>query len=187
MILELRNPDYHDGGAHRRRDQRLFAAKRFRKPSPSSGTPRSVILPAAGASATRFHGADRRIAGRARHGGARRDRCAHRHRGDRPGRADFDGRGDAWHAHVRVSETRRPRSRALSNGKTVVTPQTQIDVEQAGGQVAVVKRHRACAPGRRPQRLGVKPSGIIAICRRSRPPARCRPTSSSSSVGPAKA
>jgi len=51
----------------------------------------------------------------------------------------------------------------LSNGKTVVAPRTQVDVNEAGGQVAVVggSSLRALVAGL--NRLGVKPSGIIAI------------------------
>ncbi len=50
-----------------------------------------------------------------------------------------------------------------SQGKTVVTPRTQIDVTEPGGQVALVSGSslRALVTGL--NRLGVKPSGIIAI------------------------
>ena len=66
--------------------------------------------------------------------------------------------------NVRITETPQASQPApLSNGKTVVTPRTQIDVNEAGGQVAVVSGSslRALVSGL--NRLGVKPSGIIAI------------------------
>ena len=66
--------------------------------------------------------------------------------------------------NVRISETPQvSQPGPLSNGKTVVTPRTQVDVNEAGGQVAVVSGSslRALVAGL--NRLGVKPSGIIAI------------------------
>ena len=66
--------------------------------------------------------------------------------------------------NVRITETPEvSQPNAFSKGKTVTTPRTQIDVEQSGGQVAVVKRAslRALVAGL--NRLGVKPTGIIAI------------------------
>jgi flagellar P-ring protein precursor FlgI len=65
---------------------------------------------------------------------------------------------------VRVTETptvSQPLPR--SQGQTVVTPRTQIDAEQQGGQVAIVggSSLRALVSGL--NRIGVKPSGIIAI------------------------
>jgi flagellar P-ring protein precursor FlgI len=66
--------------------------------------------------------------------------------------------------NVKISETpevSQPNARSL--GKTVTTPRTQIDVEQTGGQVAVIQGAslRALVAGL--NRLGVKPTGIIAI------------------------
>jgi flagellar P-ring protein precursor FlgI len=66
--------------------------------------------------------------------------------------------------NVRITETPQVSQPApLSNGKTVVTPRTQVDVNEAGGQVAVVSGSslRALVSGL--NRLGVKPSGVIAI------------------------
>jgi flagellar P-ring protein precursor FlgI len=66
--------------------------------------------------------------------------------------------------NVRITETPQvSQPEPLSNGKTVVAPRTQIDVNEAGGQVAVVSGSslRALVAGL--NRLGVKPSGIIAI------------------------
>ena len=66
--------------------------------------------------------------------------------------------------NVKISETpqvSQPGPR--SQGTTTTTPKTQIDVEQAGGQVAVINGSslRALVAGL--NRLGVKPTGIIAI------------------------
>lgn len=66
--------------------------------------------------------------------------------------------------NVKISETPQVSQPApFSQGKTTVTPRTQIDVEQAGGQVAVINGSslRALVAGL--NRLGVKPAGIIAI------------------------
>ena len=66
--------------------------------------------------------------------------------------------------NVRITETPQASQPApLSNGKTVVTPRTQVDVSEAGGQVAIVAGSslRALVAGL--NRLGVKPSGVIAI------------------------
>jgi flagellar P-ring protein precursor FlgI len=66
--------------------------------------------------------------------------------------------------NVRVTETPQASQPApLSNGKTVVTPRTEVDVSEAGGQVAVVggSSLRSLVAGL--NHLGVKPSGIIAI------------------------
>ena len=70
------------------------------------------------------------------------------------------------HGTLNVRVTEKPQVSQpgpLSNGKTVVTPQTQIDVNETGGQVAVIggSSLRALVAGL--NRLGVKPSGIIAI------------------------
>ena len=66
--------------------------------------------------------------------------------------------------NVRITETPQASQPApLSEGKTVVTPRTQVDVNETGGQVAVVSGSslRALVSGL--NRLGVKPSGVIAI------------------------
>jgi len=66
--------------------------------------------------------------------------------------------------NVRITETpQTSQPGALSGGKTVTNPRTQIDVNEAGGQVAVVSGSslRALVSGL--NRLGVKPSGVIAI------------------------
>ena len=66
--------------------------------------------------------------------------------------------------NVRITETPQvSQPGPLSNGKTVVTPRTKIDVSESGGQVAVVSGSslRALVAGL--NNLGVKPSGIIAI------------------------
>ena len=66
--------------------------------------------------------------------------------------------------NVRITETPQASQPApLSNGKTVVTPRTQVDVNETGGQVAIVAGSslRALVAGL--NRLGVKPSGVIAI------------------------
>ena len=66
--------------------------------------------------------------------------------------------------NVRVTESPQvSQPEPLSNGKTVVTPKTQIDVNESGGQVAVIggSSLRSLVAGL--NRLGVKPSGIIAI------------------------
>jgi flagellar P-ring protein precursor FlgI len=66
--------------------------------------------------------------------------------------------------NVRITETPQvSQPGPLSNGKTVVTPKTQIAVNEAGGQVAIVSGAslRSLVAGL--NRLGVKPSGVIAI------------------------
>jgi flagellar P-ring protein precursor FlgI len=66
--------------------------------------------------------------------------------------------------NVKITETpQASQPGPRSNGKTVVTPRTEVDVNEAGGQVAVVNGSslRALVAGL--NRLGVKPSGIIAI------------------------
>ncbi|MBV8662196.1 MAG: flagellar basal body P-ring protein FlgI, partial [Hyphomicrobiales bacterium] len=51
----------------------------------------------------------------------------------------------------------------LSRGTTVVLPRTQIDVEQPGGQVAIVNGSSLRMLVNGLNRIGVKPSGVIAI------------------------
>ncbi len=65
---------------------------------------------------------------------------------------------------VRVSETPTASQPApLSNGKTVVTPKTEIETNQEGGPLAVVggTSLRSLVAGL--NRIGLKPPGIIAI------------------------
>ncbi len=66
--------------------------------------------------------------------------------------------------NVRVTEAPQvSQPGPFSNGKTVVTPSTQVKVNETGGQVAIVSGAslRSLVAGL--NRLGVKPSGIIAI------------------------
>ncbi len=66
--------------------------------------------------------------------------------------------------NVRITETpTASQPGPLSSGKTVVTPRTQVDVNESGGQVAIVggSSLRALVAGL--NSLGVKPSGVIAI------------------------
>jgi len=65
---------------------------------------------------------------------------------------------------VRVAEAPQvSQPNPFSQGKTVVTPNTKIDVEQGGGPIAIVggSSLRALVSGL--NRIGVKPPGIIAI------------------------
>jgi flagellar P-ring protein FlgI len=65
---------------------------------------------------------------------------------------------------VRVTETPQASQPApLSNGKTVVVPRTNIDADEEGGDVAIVggASLRGLVAGL--NRIGLKPSGIIAI------------------------
>ena len=65
---------------------------------------------------------------------------------------------------VRVNEPPRvSQPNPFANGRTVVTPNTKIDVEQGGGPIAIVggSSLRALVSGL--NRIGVKPPGIIAI------------------------
>jgi flagellar P-ring protein precursor FlgI len=65
---------------------------------------------------------------------------------------------------VRVAESPNVSQPApFSHGRTVVTPNTRIDVEQGGGPIAIVggSSLRALVSGL--NRIGVKPPGIIAI------------------------
>ncbi len=66
--------------------------------------------------------------------------------------------------NVRITEAPQVSQPApFSNGKTVVTPQTEVKVNESGGQVAIVggSSLRSLVSGL--NRLGVKPSGVIAI------------------------
>jgi flagellar P-ring protein precursor FlgI len=65
---------------------------------------------------------------------------------------------------VRVTETPQvSQPQPFSKGETTVTPKTKIDVNQQGGQVAIVggASLRTLVAGL--NRIGLKPSGIIAI------------------------
>jgi flagellar P-ring protein precursor FlgI len=65
---------------------------------------------------------------------------------------------------VRITETpqvSQPSPR--SKGKTVVTPQTQIDASQSGGSVAMLSGRSLKGLVRGLNQIGVKPPGIIAI------------------------
>jgi flagellar P-ring protein precursor FlgI len=65
---------------------------------------------------------------------------------------------------VRVNEQPRvSQPNPFANGRTVVAPNTKIDVEQGGGPIAIVggSSLRALVSGL--NRIGVKPPGIIAI------------------------
>ena len=65
---------------------------------------------------------------------------------------------------VRVTETPQvSQPNPLARGRTVVTPQTQIDASQAGGSVAMVGGRSLRGLVRGLNQIGVKPQGIIAI------------------------
>jgi flagellar P-ring protein precursor FlgI len=65
---------------------------------------------------------------------------------------------------VRVTETpTASQPGPLSQGKTVQLDRTQIDAQQDGGQVAIVGGASLRALVNGLNRIGVKPSGIIAI------------------------
>ena len=65
---------------------------------------------------------------------------------------------------VRVNETPTASQPApFSKGQTVELPRTQIDAQQEGGQVAIVGGSSLRALVNGLNRIGVKPSGIIAI------------------------
>ena len=165
LTLELRNPDYNT--AVRIADAvNSYGRTRFHKKVAFAQDFRADhAVPARRYRRRALHGRNRRSAGRAGYGRARRSRRAHRHDRHRTGRADIDGRGDARNAvgpHHR--DARRVSQPApLSNGKTVVTPKTQIEANQEGGPVAIVggTSLRSLVAGL--NRIGLKPPGIIAI------------------------
>lgn len=65
---------------------------------------------------------------------------------------------------VRVTEMPKVSQPApLSNGKTVVTPETQITADQNGGPLAIVKGANLGELVSGLNRIGLKPQGIIAI------------------------
>ncbi len=86
---------------------------------------------------------------------------------------------------VRVNEQPQvSQPNPFANGRTVVTPNTTINAEQTGGPIAIVggSSLRMLVGGL--NRIGVKPPASSPFSRRSRPPARCKPTSSSSRAAP---
>jgi flagellar P-ring protein FlgI len=65
---------------------------------------------------------------------------------------------------VRITETpKASQPLPFSDGKTVITPQTQIEASETGGQIAIVggASLRSLVAGL--NRIGLKPPGIIAI------------------------
>ena len=65
---------------------------------------------------------------------------------------------------VRVTEMPQVSQPApFARGRTVVTPQTEIDATQSGGSVAMLGGSSLRALVRGLNRMGVKPPGIIAI------------------------
>ncbi len=65
---------------------------------------------------------------------------------------------------VRVTETPNvSQPLPFSNGTTVATPQTQIGIEQEGGNIAIVGATSLRQLVRGLNQIGLKPSGIIAI------------------------
>ncbi len=65
---------------------------------------------------------------------------------------------------VRITETPQvSQPNPKSRGKTVVTPQTNIDATQAGGSVAMLSGRSLKGLVRGLNQIGVKPTGIIAI------------------------
>ncbi len=165
MMLELRNPDYTTA-------MRIIdAINQFAPPvvpprhrlRARQSIGRSVPSGRDQPDAADVH--DRRIADRARHRGAGGHRRAHRNRRDRAGRANLDSRGHARHSER--AESRKPprfRSRTRSaRARRSRRRDRRSTSEQTGGQVAVIQGAslRALVAGL--NRLGVKPTGIIAI------------------------
>lgn len=65
---------------------------------------------------------------------------------------------------VRITETPQvSQPGPFSRGKTVVTPQTQIDASQSGGSVAMLGGRSLKGLVRGLNQIGIKPPGIIAI------------------------
>jgi flagellar P-ring protein FlgI len=65
---------------------------------------------------------------------------------------------------VRVTESpKASQPQPFSDGKTVVTPQTAVETEEAGGNLAVVKGTDLHTLVRGLNKIGLKPAGIIAI------------------------
>lgn len=65
---------------------------------------------------------------------------------------------------VRVTETPQVSQPApMSQGETVVTPRTQVEAEQTGGQIAVLQGSNLRTLVRGLNAIGLKPTGIIAI------------------------
>ena len=65
---------------------------------------------------------------------------------------------------VRITETPNiSQAKPFSQGKTVVTPQTAVAADQAGGQVAIIEGASLRTLVRGLNQIGLKPTGIIAI------------------------
>ncbi len=65
---------------------------------------------------------------------------------------------------VRITDTPNvSQPGPLSNGETVVTADTQVNAEQGGGNLAIVQGANLESVVRGLNRLGLKPTGIIAI------------------------
>lgn len=65
---------------------------------------------------------------------------------------------------VRITETPNvSQPKPFSPGKTVVTPQTAVSADQAGGQVAIIEGASLRTLVRGLNQIGLKPTGIIAI------------------------
>lgn len=70
------------------------------------------------------------------------------------------------HGNLTVRVTESPKASQplpFSNGETVVTPQTQITANQKGGAIAIVRGTNLESLVGGLNRIGLKPSGIIAI------------------------
>ncbi|HEV2572421.1 MAG TPA: flagellar basal body P-ring protein FlgI [Beijerinckiaceae bacterium] len=70
------------------------------------------------------------------------------------------------HGNLSVRITEAPvasQPAPLSRGQTVVTPQTNIDVNESGGQIALVGGATLKTLVRGLNQIGVKPTGVIAI------------------------
>ena len=65
---------------------------------------------------------------------------------------------------VQISETPQvSQPNAFSKGKTVVTPSTQIDADQQGGAISIIKGTNLSTLVNGLNKIGLTPSGIIAI------------------------
>ena len=163
-MLELKNPDYATAvrivdaiNAYSRDRSRAHAAYEVDSRTVELFRPRNVSF-------ARFMAEVRGAAGRAGHARSCGSRCANRDSRRRPGRADSTVAVTYGTLTVRVNEQPRvSQPNPFANGRTVVTPNTKIDVEQAGGPIAIVggSSLRTLVSGL--NRIGVKPPGIIAI------------------------
>ena len=65
---------------------------------------------------------------------------------------------------VQISETPQvSQPNPFSRGKTVVTPNTEIDATQQGGPISIVRGTNLSTLVNGLNKIGVTPSGIIAI------------------------